>query len=96
MGIQPGGEVAVEDAGQSQAGLLTGGRGIRGARGVLVAADPSLAAALDVLDAHGLRVADPRAVAVPVLADLLVRLGARAVLEDPAAAAAALADEAAG
>ena len=72
---------------------LAGGRSVRGARGVLTAADLSLAGALDALAAHGLRVVDPRAVADPVAADLLARLGARpasarAVLDDPAVAAA--------
>ena len=88
---------AADPAAREQLALLpvplAGGRSVRGARGVLVAADPSLAGALDVLAAHGLRVVDPRAVVEQVAADLLARLGARpvsarAVLDDPAVAAA--------
>lgn len=77
---------------------LAGGRAVRGARGLLVAADPSLGEALATLADRGLRVVDPAAVGDQVVVDLLTTLGARpatarAVLDDPAVAAAVADDD---
>ncbi len=76
---------------------LAGGRGARGAAGLLLPpTDGVPAGALEVLAGHGLRVVDPAVAGDAAAAALLTRLGAvpataRTVLDAPAVAAAVLA-----
>jgi len=78
---------------------LADGRTVRGVRGAVLGAPGCPASALALLARHGLRVVDPEVASSPAATALLERLGARtlaprALLEDPAlAAAVALGEE---